>query len=340
MKKILLAVIFYLSILIVARAQEVTTRFFELTPSKNKIQNSLYKTIGFLDSRDDTTRIGMIDIGLLKNRPAKLILKTPFQLQLTNLLNSLIDSTAKDGELLFQLNQFNFVETSGTRYCYLLACLYTKENSGYKKLSILDTTIIIPVSDVGKAIQKQGNEIIASFISKAISLTAQGISGYSINEISKMDSIEKNQIPVYATEKFTDGIYLNYESFKNQKPDLQGMIETKKDGSISSIHIIDSTGKKVKAKSKNMYAVINNGKIFIATQFGYYLLEKINNNFIFTGEINIAASNGDVNAAQFGFGITGALLAKGGNRETFMIMLDYINGHFIHQARIKTIGDE
>jgi hypothetical protein len=340
MKKIFATSILYSLFFTVAYAQEMDSRSFQLGLSKNKVPNSLYKTIKFIDSREDTARIGIASVGFLKNQPVKLILKTPFLPQLTGLINSLTDSTANDGELLFQLSQFNFVETSGTRYCYLFARLFAKKNLAYKKLSFLDTTIMMTSSDIIKVLQKQATEIISDFIAKELLLNPADTISYSIGDINNMDSIEKNQIPVYTTQKFTDGLYSNYESFKNQKPDIHGDVEIRRDGSISSIHIIDSTGKKIKLKSKNIYAVTNNGKNFIATQYDFYPLEKTNDDFTFTGEINIAASNADMNSSAFALGLTGALLAKSGNRETFIVMIDYKNGKFIHQARIRTSLDE
>jgi hypothetical protein len=334
MKKNFIVSIAYLLISTVSYAQEMEVRFFEMSAPKNKIHKSLYKTINFLDSREDITKIGIANVGFLKNQPAKLILKMPFLPQLVTILNSLIDSTAKEGELLFQLNQFNFVEISGTRYCYLQARLYSKKNFEYKKLSVLDTTIMITSADIIKPLQKQASEIIASFIANELSANAEETTSYSINDINNMDSIEKKQIPLYNTEKFIDGLYLSYRSLKNQAPDMQCNVETKKDGSISSVHIIDSSGKKVKVKSKNAYAIIHRGKIFIATQYDFYPLEKVNDNFTFTGEINISSSKEDINSAGFALGLTGALLAKAGNRETFIAMIDHINGKFLHQARI------
>ncbi len=90
--------------------QDAAPRYFALQPPSHKknrplndkVSNSLYKTIFFLDSREDTADIGAINVGVL-NHPAKLKLRMPFQPQLQMLMDSLIDSSAGNGELLFQL---------------------------------------------------------------------------------------------------------------------------------------------------------------------------------------------------------------------------------------------
>jgi len=76
-------------------AQDIATRYFEIAPPKNKVTQSLYNTVEFLDSRGDTSHIGAVSVGLLKNRDAILKLKTPFLPQLSGLINDLIDSPLK-----------------------------------------------------------------------------------------------------------------------------------------------------------------------------------------------------------------------------------------------------
>jgi hypothetical protein len=329
----ILLVLFYLCPTKLSAQDRV--RFFEITSPKYKVQNSLYRTIGFLDSREDSSLIGVVNIGLLKNQEAKLILRSPVLPQLTKLVDSLTDSSAREGEVLFHLKDFYFSETMGSRYCYLNAGLYAKEGSQYKKISFLDTVIIIKVSDVTKALLSEGNKIIADFIAKGLLQQPADTPSYGIADVKNMNNIEKEQIPAYTTDKYTDGIYTSYLSFKSQTPDKQGLVEIKRDGSISSVKIVDTDGKKSKVKSKNLYAVISGGKPFIATEYGYYPLERINNIFLFTGDVRVAASTGDMRAAQFGFGLIGAALESSGNQETYELIIDHLNGRFVHLRPVK-----
>jgi hypothetical protein len=314
-------------------SQDLTKDFDIISPSY-KVQNSLYKKIDFLDSRDDNTQIGIVGVGLLKDIDAKLIFKTPFSTQLTNIFNSLIDSTARDGEMLFQLKQFSFIEKSGTRYCYFNAATYLKNDDRYDRITSIDTTILVTAANITKALIQEGSNVITGFIANGLLQKPSDPVFYTIHEIENIDSVEKQKIPVYNTTKYVDGIYTSYASFSKQVPDLQGFVEVRKDGTISSVKTIDSTGKKVKIKPGNIYAVINNGQHFIATEYGYYPLLKLDDDFIFTGDIRIVASSGDMRSAQFILGITGALLAKAGNKETFELKIDYTNGTFIHLKAI------
>lgn len=309
-------------------AQDLT-RIFEISPATAKVPHSLYQTIGFVDSREDTSMIGLVQVGVLKNRDATLRLKSPVLPQLVKLVGSLTDTTAANGELLFQLRDFGFVQTYGTRYCRLAADMYAKNGGRYNRISSLDTIIITTGGDVSKIIQKEENKIIADFLAKGLLQQPTDSMSYDLAGIANIDSIEQRRIPVYNTTNYVDGIYMTYASFANQLPDRQGMIDARKDGSISSVKMLDPNGNKVKLKSKNVYAIVNKGQIFIATEYGYYPMQKYNDRLIFTGDIRDAASNGDVAGGQFALGLIGAAIARSGNQTTYDMRIDHRTGQFI-----------
>jgi hypothetical protein len=315
-------------------------REFEILPTKIKVHNSFYNKIDFLDSRGDSSRIGVVQVGLLKNRDAKLLLKTPFLPQLQELVRSLIDSSAADGEMLFQLRQFNFIEFTGTRYCYLDAELYAKGDSGYKKLSVLDTLIVVGSADVAKLLTIFANKIIADFVAGGLRKLAWSNTSYSLSNLKNIDSVEKSEIPLYQATEYSDGIYTSYESFKIQVPDMKGIVTIKNDGTLSTVKIVDTGGKKIKLRSKNLYAVVQKGHLFIATEYGYYPLQKINDNFFFTGDIKKAPSSQDVNIASMGFGLLGGGLASMGYRARYDMIIDHLNGRFFHLREIKIDNEQ
>jgi hypothetical protein len=121
MYKIFLTVIFPLFTVAQLFSQS-RTEDFEIGSPELKVSNSLYTTIQYVDSRYDTTSMGIVQLGAF-NRKARVVPKIPFATQLTNTVHALIDNTAKDGELLFQFRQFNFAEVTGAvsekGYCYI-----------------------------------------------------------------------------------------------------------------------------------------------------------------------------------------------------------------------------
>jgi hypothetical protein len=119
----------------------------------------------------------------------------------------------------------------------------------------------------------------------------------------------------------------------NQIPDKQ-IIVVMKGEKISSVKTIDENGKKVNIKTKDIYSIVDKGRLFIATEYGYYPLQKLNDDFFFTGKAKVNANTGDVVAATLFFGIIGGLIASDANA-TFEMKIDHLNGGFIRLREIK-----
>jgi hypothetical protein len=313
---------------------QLPVRYLELTPPQQKVSGSLYRHIEFLDSRPDTTWIGPIEIGGFNNIDARLIFKTPIQPQLQRLIDSIDDPTARDGSLLFQLRDISFVEPWRIRYLFVKATLYVRTDSSYRKLSTIDLTDLIKDYEVGAEVNKIVNQQLDGFIAAALTRPAADSAVYTLRDIAHIDSIEEHSLPLYTGTSFTDGIYLHYASFSRQVPDKQGVIKAKKDGAISSVHIFDDSARSVKLRSKDVYAIVYKGKPYIATEYGFYPLERVRDNFFFTGDIRVAATSNDYIMA-FGFtGLIGIFAASRGYQETYDLLIDPLTGNFVHLRRI------
>ena len=314
------------------------TEDFKITLPDQKIHGSLYKIIKFIDSRYDTSNYGIVQLGAF-NRKARVVPEIPVSLQLSLVLDALTDSSAADGELLLQVNQFNFAEVTGAMsergYCYVRATLYALDGEKYRRLDKIDTVALIKSMDVTRALFRNGSKLVSNFISQNLLKLPADLVNYSYNEVVKMDEIEKSKIKIYQTSSFTDGIYLSYSSFRNQEPDKPVVAEIKSGSIIPSIKMTDESGKLIKVKSKDIYAFVYKGQPFMSTDYGYYKLDKKENDFYFTGKAKTSAKTGDVIAASLFFGIIGGLIASGTADATFDMKIDYVNGGFIRLREIK-----
>lgn len=300
---------------------------FEFTTPKHKPVKSLYKTITFLDSRRDTSCIGVLDSS--RKKIVRLILRSPVQPQLDNILTALTDDRAGDGELLFQLRRFSFAEQAMTRYCYLIATLYKKAGDRYTRLADLDTVMSINTpGKIKEALGDLGNEIVDKFIAKSIALAPAGSDSYSLAEIQQMDAIEKKHLPLYTAAAYVNGFYSRFASFANQTPDLKGEVKTNDSGKITDIRIDDPKWKKTR---EHIYAVVYKGTPYVVTHYGCYPLEKIGEDFYFTGDLRVNATSGELAGSQLALGLVGrSLVASAGNRSTYQVVIDHHNGEFIH----------
>lgn len=311
--------------------------YFEINLPEKKVPGSLYNSIRLLDAREDTTQMGIVQKGAF-NAKAKVIAARPLASQFTDIMNVLIDSSAKTGELLFQLRQLSFAEITGAMgekgYCYVRASLYTPLADQYKQLATIDTVVLIKSSwDVTKPMFRNGSKVISDFIADHL-LTDSGAAVFTYNDILQIDSIEKSHTKIYVDTGFKNGIYNTWYSFKQQVPDKSAIAEFK-NGKLKTVKTPGEDGKAEKIKSKDMYAVVVDGRPYIATEYGFYDLERKNGDLFFTGKAKVTANTGEVIAAGIFFGVIGSLIAS--NAESvFEMKIDHLNGGFV---RIKEIGE-
>ncbi len=308
---------------------------FEILLPQQKIQNSFYNSIDYLDSRLDTSHCGIVQVGVF-NKKVKVMPKIPFSIQLKNVINSLIDSSAIKRKLLFQMRQLGFAEITNAMseegYFYLRAELYSKKEGLYQKVASVDTVALIQSIDVTKSLFRTGSALITDFIAKSLLKEPKDTICYSFNDVTKIDSIEKQEIFVYNTNKYVDGLYYTYDSFKNQLPEKKIMVKMKPDGSIAYVKRVEDK-RNIRIDPQNYYCIVHNGNPFITTKFGYYRLWKKNNDFYFTGRVKVSANSGGVFVASLFFGVLGGILASNANA-TFYMKLDHLNGGFIHLREI------
>jgi hypothetical protein len=186
------------------------------------------------------------------------------------------------------------------------------------------------VGDVTKSlIQHAGTEII-QFVQQNLLHDGVVSASYAFTEIENPDSVEKSRIKLYTTTQYVDGLYRSYKAFADQIPD-QAMTVEEKNSKIKSVKTTDSTGRLIKVKSRDMYAMVYKGQLYAATSYDFYPLTKDKGDFYFTGKLKAGA---DPMAGAM-FGLMGSLLSSS-NYYTFEMKIDHISGGFI---RIRYIPD-
>lgn len=303
---------------------------FNLIIPKQKIQYSLYSSIRCIDSRTDTLSMGNVQKGLF-NKRVEVMLTKSLESQFQVVLDSITDHTAKPGELLFQLRFFNFSEITGAitekGYCYIRAALYARNGEKYIKLGNLDSIVYVHSAEVTNALLAGTSQLLTDFIAGNLLNPGNEAELIDYKDISNIERLEKKSIPVYNTADYKDGLYASFTSFKNQVPDEQ-VIAGLDDKELRWVDIINKKGKQVRISPKKIYAVAYNGLLYIATEYGYFQLRKVQNDFIFYGKGKVSAKFGEVFYASFMFGIIGGLIASD-KESIYQMKIDHINGRYI-----------
>lgn len=165
--------------------------------------------------------------------------------------------------------------------------------------------------DVTRRLFKEGNGMLTKFIADHMISTESSGSPVSDRDIIQIDSVEKSKINLYTTPKYTDGLYVNYASFKAQTPDYIDVSYSFKDDFITQAEVKDSHGLDVELKES--YALVYKGKPYILTDYGIYPLRREGDTFCFIG----------------------ILMARDfSNTGYFEVKLDHLNGVFISYRQI------
>lgn len=302
----------------------------------NKIPFSYYKYIRVLDMRNDTGNIGfVITKGL--NNTALVVPEIPLQDQIQNLLYFAADSSL-NGELILQIRKMKFVQrpTSVEGYGYFLfrANLFSKEKD-YRKIASIDTFLTVSSRGDKSKLKAEASKIITDFILNNISKEPVTKSNLSYFEILHTDSIEKSSLTAYNIKEYQDGIYLNFTSFKNQVPDHKASKLIFSYNNLKRIKRIEN-GKKIKMGIYDVYAVIDKGKIYISSEYGFSTLYKFKGDFYFVGKGEVPYTNAEIAIYTVLYGATGAIMSSTHSKTAFFeTWVDHVDGSFIRGRRLK-----
>ena len=335
--RIMLLFIFFFCFYVSVLSQQLPEDFRIHLP-KETIHHTLYNRFSFLDSRYDTTDMGFVLTGAT-NRKSKVITTIPLATQLADVFQHLSGNDPDTGELLFQLRRLQFYQFLNTGnekgYCNMRVCLYKKSGDGYIETAFTDTVLEVKATDARRPIFEKAGQFITDFIADNSLHKEPPGTTYSFENIVAIDSIEKENIPVYQAATYTDGCYKTFSSFKNMMPDGPVSVEMR-DGKVD---VVKTTGQKGELTKilypKDVYAIVFNGHPYIGSNYGFYQLNKVNGDFVFTGKAPTLTSNsGSEFANRFFFGITGALFEP---RQTslYNIKVDHLTGQFVILDEIK-----
>ena len=323
--------------------------YFHFPLPEKKVQNSLYNSITFLDSRYDTLNFGRVYSQHYK-RKVPLVPSVDMATQLNWLLHFVTDTSAKNDELIFQLLKLEFVELGGEipayGYCPIRAFLYSKKGNSYSCLARLDTFLIANVYEDGKEITpslvKQCASTLSNFLFSSLTRQNESEKLISFYEIRKRDSVEKSGLALYNTSHLKTGVYLSYASFKEQKPDYTLLKALRGFGDVYTLSLENKHGKKMTLRYDEVYAFSINDTAYVSTEFGANPLLKRNGNFYFIAKAQSMAMD-ETLALSWSLGwsvfgpvgaITAKQLAKNNALAQFEAMVDPFDGSFIWLKKI------
>ncbi|MFM2291887.1 MAG: hypothetical protein RIS29_1700 [Bacteroidota bacterium] len=320
-----------------------STREFTFSFSQQPITNSQYNKIQLIDLRTDTLRFGFGQYGPL-NHKRTLVAQPRFAQQLTDNLNKMIDASAKNDTLAIALKNLMFSERTGAfneeGYCSIVADLYKKSNNGFYFIQAIDTLVKISYVDVTKRLMHKSDSIFNTFIYKNLTNNAVSTKKLSLFEVTHSDSLAKREIHLYNHPIFKDGIYLSYESFKNQQPEMA--CSAKESGmKLKSVKTTNAAGKEEEVDPAKVYGIVYNSKPYVCSKFGFYRLKFKDDNWYLIGKLPASMGSGVAMTSYFLFGFVGMAIANETHKSAyFYSAINYKNGQLIRIKEITFGQDE
>jgi len=337
---------------IVTPARPDTVRFALTTPAM-KVSHSLYRRIQFIDSRDDTSNLGII---ATKTAFDKIVMPArPLGEQFSRLLHDMTDSTARDTELLIQLRRFSFFDLptsfSHKGGSFIRAYLYVRSENSYQKLAVLDTLLDINFGTIFKSsLQKRlfaaSDSIFCRFLYNSLHLETGNTDYLAMDDIRDIDEMEKKNIPLYKLDSLPDGVYKDFAAFSAARPSYTAFVTQTDGDNVIGVNANTPAQPNKNLEPDEVYAVARRGKIYLSTSYGYYSLVKKGTDFFYIGKIKVSGTN-FASAGLFAvWAISrmavgmpfGLVFWNSSVKKTFLMKLDYLDGAFIPVSE-KRKGD-
>ncbi|WP_027378654.1 hypothetical protein [Chryseobacterium daeguense] len=301
MKKIILFCLFsaFLS------AQKI--QFVELGKSI-KDKNHVAKSLTLLDRRNDKS------IGIVPHR------KEPYELKfekddLEKLFSDwFLENNKERGNteyfLMLEHLKVNDIPTerSVNGHLEMKISTFLKRNEKFYFLKKSSVSKDYPQKDhayitrviAAKISSELANIVKDSYIEKGLNIPV------SEGDLENYEKVITEQLPVYQSETFTDGVYKDYKSFAEQKPDKEFMVKKNKDGVIKGIKRVDGYDN----LDKDAFAIIDNGIAYKKTPVSFIEIEKDDEGiFIMTSEDELFPPDSLITTGAAMGGAIGGLVA-------------------------------
>jgi hypothetical protein len=314
-------------------------QYFEFEKPDKKLP-SKFKSIIVLDSRPDTTKLGVIQKGLFNNK-VSLVSKNTLPIEISKYFNALIlPMTDANDTMLLNIREFYFTELTGSSsekgYCRIRAELFFEQNGHYELVDKVDRVLeVTTMLDVTKKNINNGVKVLMDIIRINITANKTG-DAYSLNQIKNLNKFEKSTIPVFLTDTFKSGIYFTYREFANQTPSVTNFTikKNKSETKIEKIVGINKLGKELILDKDLVYCIVENNVVQLSTNNGLQTLYKEDGDFYFKGKTKVTANGVEVATVSLFFGVIGGVLATNATA-IWLQKIDHISGAIVPVKEIK-----
>ncbi|MCQ9634384.1 hypothetical protein MP477_05365 [Chryseobacterium sp. WG23] len=297
--------LFFLLLSVVLYGQK--NQFIELR-NNIKDRNHAAQSLTLLDRREDKT------IGIVSHR------KEPYEVKfekedLEKLFSDwFLENNKKLGktEYFLVLEHLKVKDMPGERsvagHLEMQVSTFLKRNNKYYFLKKFKISKDYPQRDhayITRAIAAKISSELTNIVKDSYAESGLNIP-VSEADLDNYGKIISEQLPVYSSQSFADGVYRDYKSFAEQKPDKELTVKKNKEGVIKGVKRVDGYDN----LSKDVFAIIDNGIAYKKTPTSIIEIEKDDEGYFITAseEEIFPRSNAAIYAGAGVGGIIGGLV--------------------------------
>lgn len=307
---------------------------FQIRNECKKVTSN-FNNVKIIDLRRNQSAFGYVKTGISNEQ-------TPVEYEgiFIDDLKSSFSSSTKNKPLTIILKEFYFTEREDGGYekgrLNFTADFFTKKNTNEYTLLLSLDTIFEAYSgiDVTKHTLELFEENICNTI-ELLNASKEKNKLYSSYLIQKLDSLKKENTPIYKIKNHESGTYKTFKDFKNNNlTPFKIEIDSSKSGKIVAYKVANNKRKKL--RTDNIFACSDGNNLYRANSVGFYKIFYENGDFYYFGQTNF--TNNQYSAAAWGvaFGLTGVLVATAinhsrekKNNQTFKFKINHNKGNSI-----------
>ncbi len=311
----------------------------------SNIQKQNY-IIRAIDNRTENQKLGFVRTGMFNKSE-----EIKFKGDLADSLKLYFSNLGINKDIVIMLNEFNmweFVDRGEFgRFKLSLRFFEKSEDNSYTEFFTVDSLYSVSGIDVTKKMLRNASIQLCQIANdiRASEKTTSSTMAYSVEELYKLDSLEKIKIPIFQSLTPKEGIYENYIDFSNNTPSIQGkiLIDTSSRSKVKA-YLVNQTKKKTKIQHRNIYAISDGKTFYKSVSMGFFQMIHEDNDFFYIRPSTVGNSYGFI--PILGGGLVGGMVAgaaagliiglnSGNNQQILLYKINHRRGNSIPLSKIE-----
>jgi hypothetical protein len=308
------------------------------------VQKSFDKVL-VIDNRIENNILGFVNRGMF-NRIEPVVFNGTLPVSLAKFFKSKDTLNNKGRELIILLNDLyvsekrEFSNETG-RLKITMRLFYKTGYDQYVKIQTVDSSYLVSAIDVTDKLLKSVSLqlcAISKQVSEFILSDSLNSTGYTLNDLHHLDSLEKLEIPIYITSVPRTGIYRNFYQFKMNDPEPATIsIDQSNPDKIKAYFWDSIKQKKIKIEKDSVYAIFDGTTLLKATSIGFYKLYKSGMDYYYFGQTSFTVSKDPEIMWGLMFGLIGSSIAYALDKDDqlYKFKINHLKGNSIPVSVLK-----